>query len=362
MNDLERAPVAQSAGQAAATARAMSEIEMMMVNARRFPRDEAASVDRMIKACAHKELAAEGLYGYPRGGEYIEGVTIRIAEMMAYEWGNMDHGIRELARGEHVSELEVYAWDLERNVRDSRMYQVRHERHTRSGARTLTDPRDVYEITANYASRRKRAAILAVIPVHIREKVERQVRTTMAAEFGEIDDERIGKLVDGFERIGVSQQMLANRLRHPVTVQAMRQQELLRLQKIYLSVRDGMSKVEDWFQGPPPQRVKEGTDTKSAVHEQAEQARKSGGRGKRKSKSEDPPAQESARAADKDPAPAKDPATEPSDKQVLELANKIKAAKSGDEVDELEDQCREWAPPLRQIIKTTAADKRREFE
>ncbi len=63
------------------------------------------------------------------------------------------------------STVEAFAWDVEEaNTRQTKVFQVRHWRHTKQGGYKLTDPRDIYELVANNGARRLRACILGVIP------------------------------------------------------------------------------------------------------------------------------------------------------------------------------------------------------
>ncbi|MEG7697727.1 hypothetical protein U2181_15285, partial [Listeria monocytogenes] len=89
---------------------------------------------------------------------------IRLAEVIARAMGNLEFGVKELARSQSVSEMQAFSWDLETNTRSSQNFQVRHERHTKQGVKPLTDPRDIYEATANEGGRRLRARLLAIIP------------------------------------------------------------------------------------------------------------------------------------------------------------------------------------------------------
>ncbi|MDT1904179.1 hypothetical protein FPK34_26285, partial [Acinetobacter baumannii] len=62
------------------------------------------------------------------------------------------------------STVEAFAWDVETNTRQTKVFQVPHIRYTRNGSKKLTDPRDIYELVANNGARRLRACILGVIP------------------------------------------------------------------------------------------------------------------------------------------------------------------------------------------------------
>src|SRR5699024_11169676 len=149
--------------------REIAEVQAAMVIAKRFPRDPVEAMDRILQACTRPTLAEGALYSYSRGGSEITGPSIRLAEAIAQAWGNTQFGIRELEQRNGESTVEAYAWDLESNTRQAKVFQVPHERHTKRGTTRLTDPRDIYELVANQGARRLRACILGVVPGDVTE-------------------------------------------------------------------------------------------------------------------------------------------------------------------------------------------------
>jgi len=225
--------------------RQASEVQAAMVIAKRFPRDETASYSRIMRACKRRSLAECAMYAYPRGGETVTGPSIRLAEAMAQAWGNLDFGIVELEQRNGASEMMAYAWDLETNTRQTKVFSVPHERHTRSGAKRLTDPRDVYELTANQGARRLRACILGIIPGDVVDAAVEECERTLKGGNTEPIADRARKMVALFEPMGVTQAQIEKRLGHNVAASS--ETELVTMRKIYQSIRDGMSAVADHF-------------------------------------------------------------------------------------------------------------------
>ena len=151
--------VQQGAGTEMMMSRQTQEVQAAMVIAQRFPRNVDASFARIMQNCKRKALAERAMYEYPRGGENVTGPSIRLAEMLAQNWGNIDFGIVELAQRPGESEVMSYCWDLETNTRQTKIFTVPHVRQTKKGAKALTDPRDIYEMVANQGARRLRACI-----------------------------------------------------------------------------------------------------------------------------------------------------------------------------------------------------------
>ena len=233
----------------ASAGREIQEVQAMMVIAKRFPRDEKAALDKILNACTRPGLADAACYQYSRGGTDITGPSIRLAEAIAQNWGNIQFGVRELEQRGDESTVEAFAWDMETNTRQVKVFQVKHVRGTKAGNKALTDPRDIYELVANNGARRVRACILGVIPGDVVDEAVKACETTLTAKV-EITPERIKGLVDSFSAYGVTKAHIEKRIqRH---VDAITAGQILSLRKIFNSLKDGMSKASDWFEVEGP--------------------------------------------------------------------------------------------------------------
>ena len=228
-----------------ASAGEVARVQAQLVYAASRPRDEQRAVDRMLTAFQRPSLASKALYQYARGGSEVSGLSIRAAEAMAMAWGNMDFGLRELEQKQGESTVEAYAWDLETNVRRAVTFRVPHYRDTRAGRKKLEDSRDIYELVANQGARRVRACILAVLPRDIQEAVETQVAETMKATF-EITPESLKAWLEAFGRLGVTKAMLEARIQR--RFDSITPAQMMGLANIYNSIKDGIARVEDFFQ------------------------------------------------------------------------------------------------------------------
>lgn len=228
--------------------REASEIQAMVFMAKQFPRNQIQAADRILNACTRQTLADSAVYSYPRGGQSVEGPSIRLAEVLAQNWGNLDFGIRELSQENGVSTVEAYAWDLETNVRQAKVFQVAHKRMAKGGTKTLTDPRDIYEMVANQGSRRLRACILSIIPGDIVEAALAQCSVTQAVSVGKTPEEvqeTIRKMVATMGKFGITTENIQER--YQCRIEAIRPAQIVELRKIHTSLKDGMSKPSDWF-------------------------------------------------------------------------------------------------------------------
>ena len=235
------------------TARESQEVQAMMVIAKRFPRDPIDAMDRIIKSCTRQTLAQSAVYSYPRGGQPVEGPSIRLAETLAQEWGNIQYGIRELSQSNGESTVEAFAWDIQTNTRQVKVFQVPHVRYSKKGKQVLTDPRDIYEVVANNGARRLRACILGVIPGDVIEAAMEQCSITLKAN-ADVSIDGLKKIASIFqENFNVTQEMIGKR--YQCKFESLRPAQVVQLRTIYQSMKDGMSQPRDWFDVEPENQV-----------------------------------------------------------------------------------------------------------
>ena len=235
------------------SARESQEVQAMMVIAKRFPRDPIDAMDRIIKSCTRQTLAQSAVYSYPRGGQPVEGPSIRLAETLAQEWGNIQYGIRELSQSNGESTVEAFAWDIQTNTRQVKVFQVPHVRYSKKGKQVLTDPRDIYEVVANNGARRLRACILGVIPGDVIEAAMEQCSITLKAN-ADISIDGLKKIASIFqENFNVTQEMIGKR--YQCKFESLRPAQVVQLRTIYQSMKDGMSQPRDWFDVEPEKQV-----------------------------------------------------------------------------------------------------------
>lgn len=225
--------------------RAIQEVQAALIIAKKYPRDPEIALDKILNACTRHTLAEGAIYSYSRGGTDVTGPSIRLAEAVAQLWGNMQFGVRELSQANGESTVEAFAWDVETNTRQVKVFQVPHKRVTKKGTTVLTDPRDIYEMVANQGARRLRACILGVIPGDVIEAAVNQCEVTMVAR-ADTSPEAIKKMVSAFREFGVTEEMISKRIQK--RLEAINPAQMAQLKKVYASLRDGMSKPSDWFE------------------------------------------------------------------------------------------------------------------
>lgn len=228
------------------TARIVQEVQGAIVVAQHCPRNEQKAYTEIINACKRQSLAEQSMYSFPRGGTNVTGPSIRLAEVIARHWGNLQYGIRELSTDDYETKYEAYCWDVQTNTRASRIFTQKHGRWTKkNGFKSVDDPRDVYEVVASSAARRLRACILEIIPGDIVEEAQDQCKKTLTGNSDVPLTDRIRKMVQKFSEMGVTEDMISARLGHKVEV--ITEIELVNLRNIWKSISDGMSRRDDWF-------------------------------------------------------------------------------------------------------------------
>lgn len=231
------------------TSRQMQEVQGQIIMAKKFPRDEISASRRIMTACQRKRLAERAEYEYQRGDSKVVGPSIRLAETLAQCWGNLDFGFVELEQKNGESQVMAYCWDLETNTRQTKIFSVPHVRETKKGNYTLTKPRDIYEQVANQAARRVRACILGIIPGDVVEEAIEQCHKTLLGKDDTPLIDRIKKCVQIAEKeYQIPQESLEKYI--GCKAEAFSMNDLIRLNRVFNSIKDGMAKREEIFELP----------------------------------------------------------------------------------------------------------------
>lgn len=283
--------------------RAIAETQGKMVLAKRFPRSRQEAKAEFIDSCKDKHFAETAIYAVPNRGS---GPSIRFAEEAARCYGNFDFGHRELSRMPGVngaagtSEIEVYAWDMERNNFSRRQITIRHSVDTKQGPKILRDEADIDNRIANVASKQVRGRILALLPKDLVAAGIDQVKKTLAGQAGDKPiATRISDMIQAFAKYGVTPAHIAERLGHKVddiTVD-----ELTDLRGVITALKEG-GKVSEYF-GPSEDKSEgEGAPITGAKAEPKTPPKAQDKKPAEQKPGEQKPAEEKPKEADKPPA------------------------------------------------------------
>ncbi|MGV3240831.1 hypothetical protein ACEF17_12135, partial [Streptococcus hyovaginalis] len=180
--------------------------------------------------------------------------------VLAQNWGNLSFGVKELEQRPGESVAMADAWDLETKGRQEKIFTVPHSRKVGKTIKKLDDPRDIYEMVANQGARRVRACVLSIIPGDIVDKAVEECNRTLTGQNKSPLKDRVGNALKAFkDNHRVTQQMIEARFGY--NVDSFSERDYLDLIKIFNSLKDGMSKVDDWFS--------KGQETKKAEKEKS---------------------------------------------------------------------------------------------
>lgn len=225
----------------------LSEIKGKMYLARQFPRDPEWSLQNVLRECERPELAESAQYEFPKGDSVVKGPSIRLVEVLARHWGNIDSGVNEIEANDDSTMIKAYAWDLETNVSDEKTFSVKHERTTKRGSYKLTDERDIYEMVANKGARRKRACLLSVMPGWYVDAAVAACEETLKKSMtnGRSMEDVIQSLVSAFSEFGISPAQIEGKMGKEID--KLSKNDAVKLKHLYSAIKDGFVKPGDAF-------------------------------------------------------------------------------------------------------------------
>lgn len=233
--------------------RAIAEVQAAVVVAQQVPRDMGAAEADMRDACGRLGLAQRAFYSVPNRGN---GPSVHLARELARIFGNVQYGVHELRRDDAagMSEIQAFAWDVEKNVRSTRTFQVPHQRMKKvKGVPTrdpLVDLTDVYLNNQNIGARAVRECIFTILPAWFTDAAQDLCHRTLVEGEGKPLDVRVADMVRAFAGIGVTDQQLENKIGRKRS--AWRPVDIAQMTIVYQSIQRGEVTKDDAF---PVQRV-----------------------------------------------------------------------------------------------------------
>ncbi len=210
-----RAPAAVSQATAIEQQRAIAEVQAAVVVSQNCPRDMAAAEREMEYVCGRLDMAEQAFYQVTNRGT---GPTVHLMRELARIWGNVDHGVKELHRNDEAGESEVqaFAWDIQKNTRSSRTFIVPHQRMVKINGvqqrKDLVDLQDIYLNNQNIGARAVRECIGTILPRWFTEKAQNVCHETLKHGEGKPLRDRIESLIGAFDGLGVTVGQLEARI------------------------------------------------------------------------------------------------------------------------------------------------------
>lgn len=183
------------------TAQNRAEIDIQIATAKQYPRDIQAALNR-IKTIAtlDSETAEDCFYALRRQGSLIEGVTVRLAEIIAGSWGNLRVQTRIVGNDGKTVTAQGVCLDLETNLGVS--VDVKR-RITDKNGKTYSE--DMQVTTGNAASAIAfRNAVLKVVPKAVTKRIINEIKDVALGKSMDLESRRQNMLAY-FAKIGVSE-------------------------------------------------------------------------------------------------------------------------------------------------------------
>jgi hypothetical protein len=225
-------------------ARAVAQVAAQVQVAQRFPRDLDRIRAELEAACQSFDLARVAFWALPNRGQ---GLSVHLARELAVIWGNVDYGVHELRRDDErrMSEVQAFCWDMQRNSRATRTFQVPHAVMARGKRQPIDDLQDVYRNNQNAGARAMRECVFATLPRWFVDGAERALRETLKRGDGKPLHERRRDAVTWFERQRVTLTQLERRVGRPLD--RWNEEDVAQLLVVADSIRRGETTAAEQF-------------------------------------------------------------------------------------------------------------------
>lgn len=189
-------------------AQARADLDIQISTAKHYPRNIQKGFQNALSTVqSSREIAESCFYTVPRGGKRISGPSVRLAEIMASNWGNLRVKTTIVDEGKDSVVCQASCIDLETNVGVS--VEVRRRITTKEGVRYSDDQ---ITLTTNATSSIAfRNAIFKVIPAVYVQPIYEAARTLAVGKESDLDERRT-RCIKYFESLGVPSTVLLKHL------------------------------------------------------------------------------------------------------------------------------------------------------
>ena len=226
-----------------------AEVDIQIATAKQYPRD----IHRVLNTIAtyatmDTETAEDCFYALRRGRgddtQVIEGLSVRMAEIIAGAWGNLRVQTRIIGNDGKTITSQGICHDLETNVAVS--VEVKR-RITDKFGKTFSE--DMQVVTGNAASAIAfRKAVLKVVPKAVTKRVIEDVKQVALGKAIDLETGRQNALAN-FAKAGVTEEMILFYL-DIKTVQEIDKEKLFMLKATWNAIKEGTTTVQSEFIKP----------------------------------------------------------------------------------------------------------------
>lgn len=241
-----------------------AEVDIQISTAKQYPR-EVSRVLNQIKTYAtmDMETAEDCFYALRRGkgsdAQVIEGISVRLAEIIAGAWGNLRVQTRIIGNDGKTITAQAVCHDLESNLAVS--LEVKR-RITDKNGRTYSE--DMQVVTGNAASAiAYRNAVLKVVPKAVTKKVVNEIKQVALGQSIDLETRR-QRLVQYFAQIGVMQSELLAYC-EVKTVDQIDTEMVFELRGLANAIKEGTTTVKETFKSNTADSRKIADEAKKAA-------------------------------------------------------------------------------------------------
>lgn len=248
-----------------------AEVDMQIATAKQYPRDLTAVLNKIATyATMDRETAEDCFYVLRRKDAtgqdtVIEGLSVRMAEIIAGAWGNLRVQTRIVGNDGRMITAQAICHDLETNFAVSK--EVKRSIVTKKG---YTYSQDMQVVTGNAAaSIAFRNAVLTVIPKAVTKRIINEVKQVALGQSIDLETSR-QNIIAYFGKLGVSQQQLFDYLGIS-KVEEIDKQRVFVLRATANAIKEGTTTVQETFVAPAVEAKKQADGKKAAktAHDKA---------------------------------------------------------------------------------------------
>lgn len=223
-----------------------AEVDIQIATAKQYPRDLAKVLNKIrTYATMDTETAEDCFYalrrGYGNDANVIEGVSVRLAEIIAGAWGNLRVQSRIIGNDGRTVTCQGICHDLETNLAVS--VEVKRKITDRYGK---TYSEDMQVVTGNAASAIAfRNAVLKVVPKAVTKKVINDIKEVAMGKSVDLETRR-QRMVAYFGKLGVSKQELLTYC-GVKSVENLDNEKVYELRGLANAIKEGTTTVQETF-------------------------------------------------------------------------------------------------------------------
>lgn len=256
-----------------------SEVDMQIATAKQYPRDIQAALNRIqTLATLDEETAGDCFYTLRRGngGQVIEGLSVRFAEIIAGAWGNLRAQARIIGNDGRTITAQGVCHDLETNFAVS--VEVKR-RITDKNGKTYNE--DMQVMTGNAACAIAfRNAVLKVVPKSVTKRIIEQVKQVAIGKAMDLETSR-ARMLSYYGKLGVNQAALFSYL-GVKQVGDIDAQMIFELRGLANALKEGTTTIAETFSTASTNSEKIAEDARKKAEEAMKRTAKASGQGKSK--------------------------------------------------------------------------------